>query len=250
MRKTWISSAHTGYVMPGMHANTLSAFWLAAKKGADMIETDVRTSRDGVFFVNHDPEVRGFDGAGAPVRYVISETDSGVLRKVVMAPDDPFGVQYLPTLNETLDLAYFAGLQVNIDLKEGAMHAEDIARLVCEYGMRGRVVYATNGSGAVTILKILAIDPDARFIDTPDHYTREALLTVPDYRKRCFAYTSDFSAENIGRIRASGCMLASISLNAANAAQGLKWHPEMAEYPHTGDFEAIDRMILDKFGKI
>ena len=54
----------------------------------------------------------------------------------------------------------------------------DVARLVAEHGMRGRTVYATNGSGAHTINEILAIDPDARFIDTKANYTREKLAEV------------------------------------------------------------------------
>ena len=41
--KTWISSAHQGFVTDGIHSNTLAAYLLAAKKGADMIETDVKT---------------------------------------------------------------------------------------------------------------------------------------------------------------------------------------------------------------
>ena len=52
-----------------------------------------------------------------------------------------------PTLREVLHLAYFTGMCVNIDLKEGLLHAADVAHLVVECGMRGRVFYATNGSG-------------------------------------------------------------------------------------------------------
>ena len=57
-------------------------------------------------------------------------------------------------------------------------------------------------------------------------------------------YTADFSAENIAEIRESGCMLAAISLNAENAPAAFRHHPDMAEYPHTSDFEQIDRAIL------
>ena len=244
MKKTWISSAHTGFVTENMHPNTLSAFLLAAKKGADMIETDARTTRDGVIVVNHDPDVKGFDENGNPVRYVISETDSSVITRVVLAPNDPCGRQYVPTLSQTLHLVYYTGMRINIDLKEGMAHAEDVARLVVAHGMRGRTIYATNGAGAEAINAILRIDPEAQFIDTPNNYTAENLQSVPDYPARCFAYTGDFSEENIARIRKSGCMLATISLNADNAAAAFVHHPDMAEYPHTSDFEAIDREIL------
>ena len=249
MMKTWISSAHRGFVKEGMHANTLSAIFLAAQKGADMIETDVRTTSDGVFIANHDPDVVGFDKDRNEVRYDVNSTSAEVITSVILAPDDPYGVQYVPTLSQILDLAYFTGIRVNIDLKEGIAHAEEIAQMVCEHGMRGRVVYATNGAGADCINKILKIDPEANFIDRPCNYTAEKLATVADYRGKCFAYTSDFSDENIKKIRESGCKLATISLNEENAVAAFRHHPDMAEYPHTSDFEKIDKMILERYVK-
>lgn len=245
--KTWISSAHQGFILDKMHSNTLSAIYLAAQKGADMIETDVRTTSDGVFVANHDAVVVGVDENGNTVSYEISKTDSSIISKIILAPNDPYGVQYVPTLSQILDLAYFTGIKVNIDLKEGIIHAEEIARMVCNHGMRGRVVYATNGSGAECINRILKIDSNANFIDTPTNYTAEKLASVPNYQAKCFAYTSNFSDENIAKIRESGCMLAAISLNEANAMSAFRHQPDMAEYPHMYDFEKIDKMILDKY---
>ena len=243
-QKTWISSAHQGFVREGMHSNTLPAYALAAEKGADMIETDARMTRDGVLIVHHDPDVKGFDAAGNPVTCLISETDFADLEKIRLIRGNSGEGARIPTLEETLRLAYFTGMCVNIDLKEGLAHAEEIARLAVNSGMRGRTVYATNGAGAEAILRILKIDPQARFIDTRKNYTRAALESVAEYRARCYVYTADFSAENIAEIRESGCMLAAISLNAENAPAAFRHHPDMAEYPHTSDFEQIDRAIL------
>jgi len=245
MRKTWISSAHQGFVQERMAPNTLSAFLLAARKGADMIETDARMSRDGVLMVNHDPDIKGYDAKGNRVQYVISETNADVLKKVILAPEDPAGVQYVPTLEQVLHLAYVTGMKINIDMKEGIAHAEEIAGLVTASGMRGRTVYATNGAGAEAIRLVRRYDPAAYFIDTVGHYTAEALASVSEYPQYCFAYTGDFSEENIARVRKSGCMLAAISLNAGNAPAAFVHHPDMAEYPHTSDFSAIDQSILD-----
>ena len=113
--------------------------------------------------------------------------------------------------------------------------------------MRGRTVYATNGAGAAAIHQILEIDPEARFIDTKANFTREKLAGVKDYPAKCFVYTWDFSDQNIAEIRESGCMLATISLNAQNAPDAFRHHPDMAEYPHTSDFEAIDKRILSSW---
>lgn len=249
MKKTWISSAHTGYVLENMHQNTLSAFALAAKMGAELIETDVRTTKDGVLVANHNPEVKGYDKDGNEVEYIISETDSAVITKVILAPNDPCGVQYVPTLAQVLHLAYMTGMKVNIDLKEGLLHAEDVARLAVSMGMRGRVIYAPNGAGAEAIRRILKIDPQAQFIDTPEHFSRENLKDVPDYPAKCYAYTWVFTPEAIARIRESGCMLACISIEEGNAIEAIKWHPDMMEYPHTSNFAKIDEMILAEYEK-
>lgn len=242
VHKTWISSAHRGYVRDGIVSNTLSAYLLAAEKGADMIETDARTTRDGVIIVNHDPEISGFDKSGNAVTYTVSQTEYALISELTLSKGD--NDSRAPTLKQTLDLAYFTGMMVNIDLKEGMSCAENVAKLVTECGMRGRAVYATNGSGADAIRAILAIDPDAKFIDKKINFRRELLEGINNYCSKCYVYTSDFSDENIAEIRDSGCMLAAISLNAENADAAFRHHPDMAEYPHTSDFEAIDRYIL------
>lgn len=247
--KTWISSAHQGYVKPGMHSNTLDAFYLAAKKGADMIETDARMTKDGVLIANHDPEVKGYDADGRPVKLVISETDYAEIAKIRLTEEETYENR-VPTLEKVIELAYYTGMCINIDLKEGILHAKEIAQMVVAGGMRGRTVYATNGAGADAIRLILEIDPEARFIDTPENYTKEALSSIEDYPARCFAYTGNFSDENIARIRKSGCMLAAISLHEKNAAVAFRYHPDMAEYPHTSDFEKIDDEIMSAYDKI
>ena len=243
LRKTWISSAHQGFVEGNIHSNTLAAYMLAARKGADMIETDARTTRDGILIVNHDATVKGYDKNLNPAEYLISDTDYADIAKLTLTPDGD-RQNRVPKLSEALHLAYSTGMCINIDLKEGAAHAVDVARLVAEYGMRGRTIYATNGSGTHTINEILAIDPGAKFIDTKANYTRENLAEVKDYTAKCFVYTADFSDKNIAEIRRSGCLLATISLNSANAKDAFRHHPDMAEYPHTSDFEAIDKEIL------
>lgn len=244
LRKTWISSAHRGCTVGKMHENTLSAFLLAAQKGADMIETDVRATADGVLVACHNPAAQGWEEDGRPVSCEIAAVDFKTLSRLLLAPGDPAGAQRVPTLEQVLNLAYYTGLQVNLDLKEGLPHAAETARLVCACGLRGRVVYATNGAGEQVIPAVLPIDPDARFIDRLPNFSREKLAFFKAYPARCYAYTGDFSEENIARIRACGCLLAAIGLNAQNAAAAFRHHPDMAEYPHTSDFEAIDRGIL------
>lgn len=246
-KKTWISSAHQGFVTENVHQNTLEAFALAAKKGADMIELDARATKDGVLIVNHNETVEAYDKKGNLVEVSIADNDYATINELNFFKDRSI-VSKVPTLKDALDLVYFTGMCVNIDLKEVDLHAEDVANLVVSCGMRGRTVYATNGGGAKLIEMILKIDPEAKFIDTKYNYTKQELQQIKDYQAKCFVYTYDFSDENIAEIRESGCMLAVISLNADNAIQAFRHHPDMAEYPHTSDFEEIDKQILKHYG--
>ena len=101
-KKTWITSAHQGFVKGEMHSNTLAAYALAAQKGADMIETDARMTSDGVIIVNHDPIVCGFDENNEIKEYVISETDYGTIAKLHLVKNGT-EKDKVPTLEQTLD---------------------------------------------------------------------------------------------------------------------------------------------------
>ena len=244
MKKAWITTAHQGFCESDMRSNTMSAFYLAAKYGADMIETDARKTADGVLIANHDPVVVGTDEGGSPVSYEIAATDYETIRRVILSKDS-FGVQRVPTLERVLQFAYCSGLLVNVDLKKGLQDAEAVALLAARCGMKGRVVYAPNGSGEQTINRILKIDPNARFIDRPCNFTRELLKDVRDYDAKCYAYTADFSEENIGSIRENNVMLAAISLTAETAPKAFRLQPDMMEYLHTSRFFEIEKKLLE-----
>ena len=112
----------------------MAAYELAAKKGADMIETDARMTKDGVLIVNHDEAVKGYDESGNEVKLVISETDYSDIKNISLLKER-VEENRIPTLEETLHLAYFSGMCINIDLKEGIKNAANVARLVAKTGM-------------------------------------------------------------------------------------------------------------------
>ncbi len=110
--------------------------------------------------------------------------------------------------------------------------------------MIGKVVYALNGSGMEGINTILAIDPDARFIDRGVGFA----MTVKNFAergKRCFCYTWDWCKDDIEAIRSLGCLLALISLDENNFEASIKHHPDMCEYLHTSDFKSIEENYLN-----
>lgn len=238
-KKNFITSAHRGFVEGGLKENCLAAYYNAYLHGAEMIETDARLSSDGVLIVNHDDTVKGFNENGEAVSYLVAETPAEVILSVILSSDEKWGTQRVPTLEQVLHLAYNTGLHVNIDLKNGIKIAEAVANTVLKCGMIGKVVYALNGSGMEGINAILAIDPDARFIDRGAHFAN----TVKDFNergKRCFCYTWESCTEDIEKIRKIGCLLALISLDENNFEKSIKHHPDMCEYLHISDFKAIE----------
>ncbi|MBQ5761894.1 MAG: hypothetical protein IIW02_03675 [Clostridia bacterium] len=244
-KKMWISSAHRGFVEGTLKENSLAAFYNAHLKGADMIETDARFTSDGVLIANHNPTAQGFNEKGEAVTYVVADTPAEKICSLILSEDDVWGTQRIPTLEQVLNLAYHTGLDVNIDLKNGYAAAEPVAKTVLKCGMIGRVVYALNGSGMKGIETILAIDPDARFIDLGVGFAR-TVQAFPERAKRCFCYTNDFSDENVNAIRDYGCLLALISLNENNFESAICKKPDMCEFLHTSDFRAIEDAYMKK----
>lgn len=238
-KKSFISSAHRGFVEGTLKENSLAAYYNAYLHGADMIETDARLTSDDFLIVNHDDTVRGFNDKGESITYLVENTTKEKICSVVLSNDEKWGKQCVPTLEEVLNLAYNTGMHVNIDLKNGRKIAEDVAKLVLKCGMIGKVVYALNGSGMDGINAILAIDPDARFIDRGVDFAR-VVKDFSERGKRCFCYTSDTSRENIDAIRGYGCLLALISLDKDSFKKSIVHHPDMCEYLHTSDFSAIE----------
>lgn len=243
--KSWITSAHRGFVDNTLKENSLAAYYNAYLNGADMIETDARLTSDGVLIVNHDDIARGFNDKGEAVSYVVAETPAKTVCSVILSNDEKWGVQRIPTLEQVLNLAYNTGMLVNIDLKNGYQIAELVAKTVLKCGLIGKVVYALNRSGIPAMNAILAIDPDARFIDRGVDFA-QAVKDFSERGKRCFCYTSDTSAENINKIRENGCLLALISLDANTFDKAIACHPDMCEFLHTSDFKTIEEQYLSK----
>lgn len=243
-RKAWITSAHRGFVEGALKENSLAAYYNAYLHGADMIETDARLTRDGVLVVNHNDTAVGVNEKREAVSYVVAESTAETICSVILSDDEAWGLQRIPTLEQVLHLAYHTGLLVNIDLKDRYQSAEAVAKLVLKCGMIGRVVYALNGSGMEGIQAILAIDPDARFIDSGVGFAN-TVKDFPERGKRCFCYTSDTSEQNIRAIRDSGCLLALISLRPETFVNSIRCKPDMCEFLHTSDFAAIEADYLN-----
>jgi glycerophosphoryl diester phosphodiesterase len=87
--------------------NTTPAFALAIEQRADMIETDLHATKDGVLVLTHDAELERLGGAGEVAG--ISSSEIRVL--------DAGGGEPVPFLDATLD-AFGARIRWNLEIKK------------------------------------------------------------------------------------------------------------------------------------
>ncbi len=112
--------------------NSLASFSLAAGEGADMIEFDVRLSRDGAPVVVHDART----GRTAKENVPVGDASAARLRSVRLKNGER-----LPFLPDVLDLIG-GRVPINIESKApGAMAA--VARALGEAGYRGEVLLSS-----------------------------------------------------------------------------------------------------------
>jgi glycerophosphoryl diester phosphodiesterase len=123
--------------------NTLAAFRMAQAAGADAVELDVTTSKDGEVVVIHDPKVdRTTNGRGKVADLTLKELlalDAGSWF------DRRYAEERIPTLEEVLRLLGPTGLLINIEIKkEAALGTEEkVSELVRRAGLLERVVVSS-----------------------------------------------------------------------------------------------------------
>ena len=97
--------------------NTLPAFELAERLGADGIELDVQMTRDGECVVIHDERIeRTGTGEGYIRDYTLEELRAFSFHNRM---EEYRGVK-IPTLQEALELVKPGNMAVNIELKQGS----------------------------------------------------------------------------------------------------------------------------------
>ncbi len=191
-RRRFLRIAHRG---ASAHApeNTARAFELAAELGADMVELDVRLTRDGVPVVIHDPVLeRLTDGHGA-----VAERTWEYLRGRTVR-----GGGRLLALSEALELLarLRLGVYVDIKAKEAALPA------AAELERAGLTPYAIMGSHDPELLRELRRqNPKLRtslLVGPPDQLGRGVWLALQaaselaariqcDYVHPCWEHVSD-----------------------------------------------------------
>jgi glycerophosphoryl diester phosphodiesterase len=113
--------------------NTLAAFRLALAQGADLIELDVRRSRDGALLVFHDETTAHVEHPGRP----LAALTFAELRALDLGEG-----QRIPTLEEACAWAADEGIALNIEIKVDGIE-QAVVEAVGRAGMTPQVLISS-----------------------------------------------------------------------------------------------------------
>jgi glycerophosphoryl diester phosphodiesterase len=124
--------AHRGGIVPGFPENTIAAFRQAIKHGAEVIEIDLRGTKDGEVVIMHDETLdRTTTGKGKVTDYTLAE-----LKKL-----DAGAGERIPTYEEVLRLVAGTGVKLLLDIKESpVLDKRKVVRLTDKYNAALNVI--------------------------------------------------------------------------------------------------------------
>jgi glycerophosphoryl diester phosphodiesterase len=202
--------------------NTLPAFERAIEQSADMIETDLHLSRDGVVVIHHDPDLERLGEPGEIRDYTSSE-----LAAMNAAPGAA-SVEKMPTLLDVLD-GFGERIQFNLELKVGL---NDVAY----EGLEDIAVSAVEARGLMPRMLFSGFyDPVLARIRERSASARIALLVSPRAPIAIFERAARVSAEAIN----PHVSLVTAELVEQAHAAGLR------VYPYTANDSAEMARLLD-----
>lgn len=163
--------------------NTLPAFEMAYKAGADGIELDVQLSKDGVPVVIHDEWIdRVSDGTGYVKDYTLEELKALNMNLSFHA----YGRVAIPTLEEVYDLVRKTDLTINLELKNSTVFyeglEEKVLRLAEEKGLADRIIYSSFNHYSMRRVKQFLPDARVAFL-----YCEE-ILDIAEYAEKYGAH--------------------------------------------------------------
>lgn len=139
--------------------NTMPAFEMAVAAGADIIELDVRQTKDGVYVIMHDENLNRTTN----VKRNVGEVDYAYIKKLDAGSsfDRSFDGTKIPTLEEVLQFAIEEDVFLNIELKPAETdqnYVQGIVDLLHEYDFTRQCVVGSQSVAALREVK--ALDPE------------------------------------------------------------------------------------------
>ncbi|WP_250038232.1 glycerophosphodiester phosphodiesterase family protein [Paractinoplanes maris] len=152
--------AHRGY-WRGAPENSLDAVTQAVAHGAQVVEIDIRRTRDGELVLMHDDSVdRTTDGRGRIADLTLAEVKALRLRAGLGGKYAPLTGATVPTLREALQAVRDSGALVNLD--RGWPYRDQIYDLLIELGQLHQGIFKS-GAPIPEVTAFLDRDPGIRY---------------------------------------------------------------------------------------
>jgi glycerophosphoryl diester phosphodiesterase len=162
--------------------NTLDAVRVAAEQGADLVEVDIRQTRDGVLVAMHDSTVKRTTNAESVFRkrrsWQVKDFSYREIRR--LDAGSGFGSDYpqvrVPRLDQVLDVLEGTGTGLMLEVKSPEKYPK-IGQRIVEY-LTGRRYWAQPGR-----LVVASLDWDfARAYKKRNPHATVAVIGTPEYR--------------------------------------------------------------------
>lgn len=195
--KVWAHRGASAYAPE----NTLVAFELAIKQGADGIELDVQLTRDNELVVIHDERIdRVCNYTGYVKDYTLKELKNFNFNKKF----PQYKKVTIPTLEEVYELIKPTGLTINVELKNSIIQYEGIEEKLIKLEnmmeIQDRIIYSSFNHYSLMKLKKINNNADVgilfsdEFIDIPAYAVKIGvnalhpalyILQIPNFIKDC-----------------------------------------------------------------
>lgn len=179
--------------------NTLEAFELAVRQGADGVELDVQLSKDGELVVIHDETLnRVSNHKGYVAEYTLKKLKTFHVNKHF----PQYGKTIIPTLEEVYQLLKPTNLTINVELKTSNNFypgiEEKVIALADKLGMSDRLLYSSFNHYSLLRLKKISSNVKTGIlisdiiVDAPGYaanlgidaiHPRLNILQIPDFVK-------------------------------------------------------------------
>ena len=210
--------AHRG-AHQGIPENTLAAYQKAIDLGADFVEIDVRTTRDGALVSVHNRTVGAYTADGNDAK--VAELTLAELKALDIGSrvDSRWQDERVPTLDEILEICR-GKISIYLDLKEASI--EQVAERIRAFGMQKQVVWCVSPGEVVEIKRCC---PECVPMPDPD-----SEASLPAMLKQCQPEVvapvwRDFSATFSAPCHQAGALVFvdEASSDAANWSVAIEW---------------------------
>lgn len=255
MRKipSWGWAAHRGAYMEGWPENSIPALVRAKERGFAWSECDTKVTSDGVLVICHNATITGLNADGVETTLTIAESTAAEVCALRWGPYKRFGYIHPPTLDELLNAAYYAGVNVIIHGGGTADEGKQIAQSVVRNGMVGRVIYLNTSSEVITA--IAEVDRQAKWEYCMFGLPSESQITslAETAKTLNLAYcgmdlpgTTDDISATVELMRQNGLGLSFWNITADNYANCIQYKPTAITLANdTVDFHAWEKEYLD-----